>query len=86
MPNEISSKLTTADWHLLDAVSRGIGNKALAAALCKSEFTVRNRLSPLYKKINVGNRNQAAFWYRTHHAHQLKSLASANTTESGRST
>ena len=52
------------DQVLLSALSSGASNKHIALMLFKSEFTVRNRLSRIYKKINVANRAQAAVWYR----------------------
>lgn len=56
--------LSHLDQQLLDAVSIGASNKHIALMLNKSEFTVRNRLSRVFKKINVANRAQAAVWYR----------------------
>ena len=58
--------MTDADWRMLQCISQGISNKDIAIALCKSEYTIRNQLSALYKKINVTNRAHAAFWYRDH--------------------
>ena len=52
------------DQQLLSALSSGASNKHIALMLFKSEFTVRNRLSRVYKKIHVTNRAQAAVWYR----------------------
>ena len=64
MTKSNSTLLTAADWRLLQSLNQGLSNKDLADLICKSEFTVRNKLSLLYKKINVSSRNQAAFWYR----------------------
>ena len=63
-----SQALSHLDQQLLDAVSIGASNKHIALMLCKSEFTVRNRLSRVYKTINVANRAQAAVWYRDYAA------------------
>jgi DNA-binding NarL/FixJ family response regulator len=52
--------LTRADWELLHLLSQGASNKDIARALRRSEHTVRNQLSALYKKIQVSNRVQAA--------------------------
>ena len=59
-----SQALNHLDQQLLNAVSIGASNKNIALMLSKSEFTIRNRLSRVYKKINVANRAQAAVWYR----------------------
>lgn len=57
-------ELSGIEHRLLRAVCAGAGNKAIAQQLGKSEFTVRNQLSNLFKKINICNRTQAAGWYR----------------------
>lgn len=57
-------ELTEIELCLLRALGAGISNKCIARALGKSEFTVRNQLSSLFKKMNVSNRTQAAGWYR----------------------
>ena len=70
-PSQISiqrPQLSHLDQQLLNAVSIGASNKHIALMLSKSEFTVRNRLSRLYKEINVANRAQAAVWYRDYAA------------------
>lgn len=55
-----SQALSHLDQQLLSAVSIGASNKHIALMLSKSEFTIRNRLSRVYKKINVVNRAHAA--------------------------
>ena len=70
-PSQISiqsQQLSHLDQQLLNAVSIGASNKHIALLLSKSEFTVRNRLSRLYKEIKVANRAQAAVWYRDYAA------------------
>jgi len=57
-------ELTTIEQGLLHALSMGASNKHIARDLGKSEFTIRNQLSNLFRKIQVVNRTQAAFWYR----------------------
>ena len=65
VPNDVLSHVPSpVDQQLLKALSSGASNKHIALMLFKSEFTVRNRLSRVYKKINVTNRAQAAVWYR----------------------
>lgn len=57
-------ELTSAEQHLLHALSTGASNKHMARSLGKSEFTIRNQLSTFFKKINASNRTQAVCWYR----------------------
>ena len=56
--------LTIIEQHLLHALGTGASNKDMARHLGKSEYTIRNQLSTLFKKVNVSNRTQAACWYR----------------------
>jgi DNA-binding CsgD family transcriptional regulator len=62
--NEMASltQLTEIECELLRALGTGACNKHIAQAMFKSEQTVRNQLSVLFKKINVKNRTQAACW------------------------
>jgi DNA-binding CsgD family transcriptional regulator len=60
---EKSDKLGETEYELLRLLSLGAGNRKIAQALCKSEFTVRNQLSHLYQKIKVANRAHAANWF-----------------------
>ena len=57
-------EFTQAELRLLKALLLGASNKQMAGELGKSEFTVRNQLSALFKKMSVSNRTQAASWYR----------------------
>lgn len=57
------SNLSLIEWRLLQALSQGHANKHIARELCRSEYTVRNQLSSLYRKIGARNRTQAAHWY-----------------------
>lgn len=59
-----ATPLTASEQHLLHALGNGVSNKHMARHLGKSEYTVRNQLSRLFKKVNVSNRTQAACWYR----------------------
>jgi two-component system, NarL family, nitrate/nitrite response regulator NarL len=56
--------LTPAERQLLRALAVGASNKTIARHLGKSEFTVRNQLSHLFKKIKASNRAQATNWWR----------------------
>ena len=58
------AELTEIERELLRALGTGACNKQIAQAMFKSEQTVRNQLSVLFKKINVNNRTQVACWYR----------------------
>lgn len=51
--------LSVRDNQLLDALSQGLSNKHIALAMNCSEKTIRNRLTTLYKKLGVTNRNEA---------------------------
>ena len=62
--------LTAIEQQLLHALSTGASNKHMARHMGKSEFTVRNQLSNLFKKVNVNNRTQAAGWYREYMVHK----------------
>ncbi len=66
------SEFTTTERQLLHALSAGDSNKTIAHQLGKSEFTVRNQLSSLFKKISASNRTQAAGWYRDQVAQQVQ--------------
>jgi DNA-binding CsgD family transcriptional regulator len=65
------TEFTTTERQLLHALSAGESNITIAHQLGKSEFTVRNQLSSLFKKINASNRTQAAGWYRDQLARQV---------------
>jgi DNA-binding CsgD family transcriptional regulator len=65
------AEFTTTERQLLHALSAGESNKTIAHQLGKSEFTVRNQLSSLFKKISASNRTQAAGWYRDQLAAQV---------------
>ncbi len=65
-PNNVANghEFTQAELRLLKALVLGASNKQMAGELEKSEFTVRNQLSALFKKMSVSNCTQAASWYR----------------------
>ena len=62
--------LTAIEHQLLHALSTGASNKHMAGHLSNSEYTIRNPLSSLFKKVKVSNRTQAACWYREHLMHK----------------
>lgn len=69
-------QLTSIERQLLTALNRGDSNKRIAADTAKSELTVRNQLTVLFKKVGVANRTQAVGWFRDQ-------LAYPSTTEHG---
>lgn len=54
------AKLTKREYELLVQVALGISNREIANSLEISERTVKNHLSSVFKKIDVGDRTQAA--------------------------
>ena len=59
-----NTDLTPSERRLLHALVAGSSNKTIAQHLGKSEYTVRNQLSHVFKKIKVSNRAQATNWWR----------------------
>jgi pimeloyl-ACP methyl ester carboxylesterase/DNA-binding CsgD family transcriptional regulator len=53
------SGLTASEQAVLALVARGLDNAAIAAALTKSEKTVRNQVSSIFAKLGVSTRSQA---------------------------
>ncbi|NUZ07250.1 alpha/beta fold hydrolase [Piscinibacter koreensis] len=51
--------LTPAEAAVLDLVARGLGNRAIAERLRKTEKTVRNQLSSIFDKLGVHTRSEA---------------------------
>lgn len=58
-PRAIFDDLTARERDILEIVAQGIGNRAIAARLKISEKTVRNHLSIILGKLEVGSRSQA---------------------------
>ena len=56
----VGPNLTEREITLLRAVAQGRTNKEIAEQLSLSESRVRNQLSEIYRKIQVGSRSQAA--------------------------
>lgn len=75
-----NTEFTSVEHQLLHALSAGQCNKRIAQHLGKSEFTVRNQLVGLFKKIKVNNRTQAASWYLEHMAGHAKLDSGGNGT------
>lgn len=55
--------LTETEEKILDLLSKGMTNKEISAQLFIAEKTVRNYLSRVMRKINVGNRTEAALYW-----------------------
>lgn len=53
------SGLTASEHAVLTLIARGLDNAAIAAALAKSEKTVRNQVSSIFSKLGVSTRSQA---------------------------
>ena len=58
----IGGKLTERQTEILALVAVGATNDEIADRLCISPHTVKTHLYNIFKKINVPNRVQAAFW------------------------
>lgn len=58
--------LSQTELTLLSLVSLGLCNKEIAARMYLAESTVKNRLSVLFRKINVLDRTQAAIYGLRH--------------------
>jgi pimeloyl-ACP methyl ester carboxylesterase/DNA-binding CsgD family transcriptional regulator len=52
-------RLTPSEHQVLIQISRGLDNSAIAAALGKSEKTVRNQISSIFSKLGVRTRAEA---------------------------
>lgn len=65
------TEFNTTEHQLLRTLSAGESNKTIAHQLGKSEFTVGNQRSSLFKLVNTSNRTLAANWYRDQLAAQV---------------
>lgn len=61
--------LTSREREILRWVARGKTNPEIGSILDISEFTVKNHLQRLFKKLNVTNRAQAAGLYQASNGH-----------------
>jgi DNA-binding NarL/FixJ family response regulator len=57
-----SEHLTERELEVIEAVSRGLSNKAIAAELWVTVQTVKFHLTSIYRKLGISNRTQAARW------------------------
>ena len=56
------TSLTAREIEILTLVSMGSTNEEISAKMFISTNTVKTHLYNIFKKINVGNRLQAALW------------------------
>ena len=59
LPLAMVCELTPRETQTLQALGRGLGNKAIAAELGIASETVRDHVSALLRKLGVGNRTEA---------------------------
>ena len=59
-PSENDAVLSERETEILGGVARGLSNRAIAKELWLSDQTVKFHLHNIYRKLEVGNRTQAA--------------------------
>jgi DNA-binding NarL/FixJ family response regulator len=64
--------LTPREMQILEMVSRGLQNKAIAAEFGLSEHTVKIHLHNIISKLGIHNRTEAAARYRDHQAGRIR--------------
>lgn len=57
-------KLTPAEVEVVSLVARGLSNKEIGQALRKSDLTVKNQLTAVYRKLRVKRRLQLIAMFR----------------------
>ncbi len=57
-----SGDLTPREATILEAVTRGLSNQAIAKELWVTEQTIKFHLTNIYRKLGVSNRTEAALW------------------------
>jgi DNA-binding NarL/FixJ family response regulator len=57
-----SAGLTDREVEVIQAVARGLSNKAIAAELSVSLQTVKFHLTSIFRKLGLTNRTEAARW------------------------
>lgn len=60
--DEFDDKLSDRDVDILRLLGHGMSNQEIAESLFLSEKTVRNRLSLVFKQLNLKNRTEAALY------------------------
>ncbi len=64
MPAEQTTHFSKRETEVLDLLTEGLGNKAIADRLGLSTETVRAYLKTIYEKLHVHSRLEAALKYR----------------------
>ena len=64
---QVAGDLTEREMTMLQAVARGLSNKAISRELWVTEQTVKFHLNNLYRKLGVPNRTAAARFAFEHH-------------------
>ncbi len=62
----LAAGLTTREIGIMEAVARGLANKAIAKELWVTEQTVKFHLSNIYRKLELSNRTELARWAFSH--------------------
>jgi DNA-binding NarL/FixJ family response regulator len=57
-----ATELTPREQTILEAVTRGLSNQAIAKELWVTEQTIKFHLTNIYRKLGVSNRTEAALW------------------------
>lgn len=57
-------KLSPAECEVVARVARGFSNREIAHALSKSEGTVKNQLSSVYRKLGISRRTRLMMMFR----------------------
>jgi DNA-binding NarL/FixJ family response regulator len=83
-PAEDSPGLTRRELEILQLVSEGHSNAALARMLWVTEQTVKFHLSNIYRKLDVANRTEASRWAQVRGLLPATSPTSATLAASGR--
>jgi len=60
--NAYTALLSRRELHIVDELSKGKANKAIADTLFISEFTVKSHLYRIFKKIGAKNRAEVRCW------------------------
>ena len=65
-------KLSDRELQVLDGIARGLQNKMIARTYGITEATVKVHMKSILRKIQVGNRTQAAVWAMSHNVALLE--------------
>lgn len=61
-PNPSSAPLSPREFEILDGIGQGRTNKQVAHALSISEYTVKDHMSSIMRKLAVNDRTQAVVY------------------------